>query len=144
VELNQILPIVNVSKAERARGKYRIQDKQFLDWLNIAAMENQPYLAPLEKVPVKKPTNYPRLCKPTIYDSLDFCLEATQKHGLETLILDLTRPDIELPVVKVIVPGMRHFWKRLAPGRLYDIPVKMGWLDIPLKEEELNSIGLFI
>jgi ribosomal protein S12 methylthiotransferase accessory factor len=39
---------------------------------------------------------------------------------------------------------LRHFWKRLAPGRLYDIPVKMGWLDAPLKEEELNPIGLFV
>ena len=37
-------------------------------------------------------------------------------------------PEIGLPVVKVIVPGLRHFWARFAPGRLYDVPVKLGWL----------------
>src|SRR5690606_30411941 len=30
---------------------------------------------------------------------------------------------IGMPAVKVIVPGLRHFWARFAPGRLYDVPV---------------------
>jgi len=42
---------------------------------------------------------------------------------MEFLVLDQTRPDIALPVVKVIVPGLRHFWPRFGPGRLYEIPV---------------------
>jgi hypothetical protein len=53
-------------------------------------------------------------------------------------VLDQTRPDIEVPVVRVIVPGLRHFYRRLAPGRLYDVPVKLGWRDRPLAENELN------
>jgi ribosomal protein S12 methylthiotransferase accessory factor len=40
--------------------------------------------------------------------------------------------------VRVIVPGLRHFYKRFGPGRLYDVPVKMGWLDRPLREDELT------
>jgi ribosomal protein S12 methylthiotransferase accessory factor len=63
---------------------------------------------------------------------------------MEVLVLDMTRPDIGLPVVKVMVPGLRHFWQRLAPGRLYDVPVDMGWLKTPLEETELNPLGLFI
>ena len=59
------------------------------------------------------------------------------------LVLNQTRPDLELPVVKVIVPGIRHFWNRFAPGRLYDVPVQLNWLPEPRKEEELNSIPLF-
>ena len=43
-------------------------------------------------------------------------------------------------VVRVVVPGMRHFYKRFAPGRLYDVPVKLGLRDVPLREEELNQI----
>ncbi len=31
-------------------------------------------------------------------------------------------------VVKVIVPGIRHFWRKTGLGRLYDVPVKLGWL----------------
>jgi ribosomal protein S12 methylthiotransferase accessory factor len=59
---------------------------------------------------------------------------------MELLVLDQTRPDIGLPVVKVIVPGLRHFWPRLAPGRLYDVPVAMGWLSEPLRERDLCPI----
>ena len=60
--------------------------------------------------------------------------------GLDFLVLDQTRPDIEVPVVRVIVPGLRHFYRRFAPGRLYDVPVKLGLLDRPLSESELNPI----
>jgi ribosomal protein S12 methylthiotransferase accessory factor len=35
---------------------------------------------------------------------------------------------------------MRHFYKRFGPGRLYDVPVKLGWLKKPVKEEELNPV----
>jgi ribosomal protein S12 methylthiotransferase accessory factor len=63
---------------------------------------------------------------------------------MEVLVLDQTRPDIGLNVVKVIVPGMRHFWKRFAPGRLYDVPVKLGWLPESLKETQLNPVPMFL
>ena len=57
---------------------------------------------------------------------------------MEFLVLDQTRPDIGMPVVRVIVPGMRHFWARFAPGRLYDVPVTMGRRKHPLAEADLN------
>jgi ribosomal protein S12 methylthiotransferase accessory factor len=38
---------------------------------------------------------------------------------------------------------MRHFWRRLGPGRLYDVPVKMEWLDQPLPEAEMNPFSIF-
>ena len=62
---------------------------------------------------------------------------------MELLVLNQTRADVKMPVVKVIVPGLRHFWARFAPGRLYDVPVKMGWLKRPLREDELNPIPVF-
>ncbi len=55
---------------------------------------------------------------------------------MEMLVLDQTRPDIGLRVAKVIVPGMRHMWKRLGTGRLYDVPVSMGWLKEALTEDD--------
>lgn len=64
--------------------------------------------------------------------------------GLEVLALDCTQPDIELPVVRVVVPGLRHFWPRFGPGRLYQVPVKLGWLQTPRLEAELNPMPLFI
>jgi ribosomal protein S12 methylthiotransferase accessory factor len=68
------------------------------------------------------------------------CVRLVESHGLDFLVLDQTRPDVETPVVRVIVPGLRHFYRRFAPGRLYDVPVKLGLIDRPLEENELNPI----
>ncbi|MBJ6763807.1 TOMM precursor leader peptide-binding protein [Myxococcaceae bacterium JPH2] len=76
-------------------------------------------------------------------DVLD-CVARAARVGLETLVLDQTRPDIGLSVVKVTVPGLRHFWPRLGPGRLYDVPVRLGWRDAPLDEARLNPVPLFL
>jgi ribosomal protein S12 methylthiotransferase accessory factor len=76
-------------------------------------------------------------------EDVNTCVEIARQQGLETLVLDQTRPDIGLSVVKVIVPGLRHFWRRLGPGRLYDVPVKLGWIQQPLREEQLNPISMF-
>ena len=59
-------------------------------------------------------------------------------------MLDQTRPEVAFNVVKVIVPGLRHFWKRLGPGRLYEVPAKMGWLGSSLEEQAMNPFPLFL
>jgi oxazoline/thiazoline synthase len=66
------------------------------------------------------------------------------RRGLKLLFLDQTRPDIGIPVIKAIVPGLRHFRTRFAPGRLYTAPIEAGWLDRPRLESELNPIGFFL
>ena len=76
-------------------------------------------------------------------DDVAECQRRVERNGLEMLVLDQTRPDLGLPVVKVVVPGLRHFWARFAPGRLYDVPVRLGWLPRPLPEEQLNPLPMF-
>ncbi len=68
------------------------------------------------------------------------CVDVAKRAGLDFLVLDQTRPDIEVPVARVIVPGLRHFYRRFAPGRLYDVPVKLGLRDKPILESELNPL----
>ena len=63
---------------------------------------------------------------------------------MELLVLDQTRPDIGLRVAKVIVPGLRHLWKRLGSGRLYDVPSQMGWFSEPLTENQLNPFPMWM
>lgn len=77
-------------------------------------------------------------------DDVLACKEAACRRGIEVLVLDQTRSDVGLPVVRVIMPGMRHFWARLAPGRLYDVPVALGWLPAPLSEAQLNPLDFAI
>jgi oxazoline/thiazoline synthase len=64
------------------------------------------------------------------------------RRGIEVFVLDQTRPDVNFPVVRVVAPGLRHFWPRFAPGRLYDVPVGEGWLSRPLSEDELNPFSV--
>jgi hypothetical protein len=71
-------------------------------------------------------------------DQVMACVDIARRAGLDFLVLDQTRPDVEVPVVRVIVPGLRHFYRRFAPGRLYDVPVQLGLRDRPLPESELT------
>jgi ribosomal protein S12 methylthiotransferase accessory factor YcaO len=75
---------------------------------------------------------------------IDACVRRAGRLGLEVLALDQSRPDIGLHAVKLMVPGLRHFWPRLGPGRLYDVPVRMGWLEKPRTPEELNPTSLYL
>ena len=72
------------------------------------------------------------------------CVDRARAAGLETIVLDYTRPDLVLSTVKVVVPGLRHIWRRLGPGRLYDVPVTLGDVRAPLAEEQLNPLTLMV
>ena len=91
---------------------------------------------------VKTCGDYARLDSGDLREDLNTCVELAAKRGVETLALDQTRSDAGMRVVKVIVPGMRPWWARFAPGRLYDVPVEMGWQGAPLSEELLNPCHL--
>jgi ribosomal protein S12 methylthiotransferase accessory factor len=118
-------------------------DPQTAHWLGAATTANQPYLLPAEGL--SRPAgSYPRAWADDVADDVRACQAVVERAGMEMLVLDQTRPEIGLPVAKVIVPGLRHFWARLAPGRLYDVPVRLGWLSRPLAEHELNPIPMFL
>ena len=88
-------------------------------------------------------SDFPRQWSDDLRDDVRRCQQIVEEKGLEMLVLDQTRPDIGLPVAKVLVPGLRHFWARYAPGRLFDVPVELGWLPRPLAEDALNPIAMF-
>jgi ribosomal protein S12 methylthiotransferase accessory factor len=113
-------------------------------WSKTATLANQPYLVPDNTTPLLGRSNYDLRWSMDVREDVLRCQEIVEQQGMEVLVLDQTRPDIGLPVAKVFVPGLRHFWERLAPGRLYDVPVKLGWLKEPLAEDELNPIPMFL
>jgi bacteriocin biosynthesis cyclodehydratase domain-containing protein len=102
-------------------------------------LADHPYLLPANKPAVESgfDSKFGRLDS---HEQVTACVHLAGREGLDFLVLDQTRPDIEVPVVRVIVPGLRHFYRRFAPGRLYDVPVKLAWRDRPLGEDELNPI----
>jgi oxazoline/thiazoline synthase len=136
-EMNQSLGI------DLDNGNTVPDDPDWQYWLKSATLENQPYLVGDRTVPAKVYSDYPYRYHDDLRQDVEHCVEIAAQQGMETLVLDQTHPDIGLNVVKVIVPGLRHFWSRLAPGRLYEVPVKMGWRSTRLTEEQFNPIPMF-
>ncbi|MEM7113883.1 MAG: TOMM precursor leader peptide-binding protein [Chloroflexota bacterium] len=114
------------------------------EWLKTATLAAHPYLQVDEKRPLRTANDYVYQMRDDLRDDVQACVDIVAAQGLETFVLNLTQPDVGLPVVKVFVPGLRHFWTRFAPGRLYDVPVKMGWLERPFMETELNPLPMFL
>ena len=137
-ELNQIWRF----KADNDKSQFDDPDADY--WFQEATLENQPYLVPEQSVSPTAYSDYRQCWSDDLRQDVLTCVEIAAQQGMETLVLDQTRPDIGMSVVKVIVPGMRHFWARFASGRLYEVPVKLGWLPAPLKEEQLNPIPMFL
>ncbi|MFG2820587.1 TOMM precursor leader peptide-binding protein [Kitasatospora sp. NPDC048365] len=141
-EMNQFLgPVAGDAEG---RVNYAGSDHEQKAWWTTATVANQPYLLPDPAAPASGPGRWPVLAGADLADDLALAQRLVEDRGMEFLVLDQTRPDVGLPVARVIVPGMRHFWARYAPGRLYDVPVELGWLKEPTPESELNPIPIFI
>ncbi len=82
--------------------------------------------------------NYPST--DDLRQDIRWCVKLAARRGIETLVVDMTRPETGFPVVRVVAPGLRPAWARLGPGRLYDVPVALGWLAGPHSERDLNPV----
>jgi oxazoline/thiazoline synthase len=114
-------------------------EKSSLDGSNPLRLQDHPYLTPGEK-PLVHPEPDVKFGHLDTREQVAAYIALAKRGGFDFLVLDQTRPDIGAPVVRVIVPGLRHFYRRFGPGRLYDAPVRLGWRDRPLTESELNPI----
>lgn len=140
-ELTQLLPLAAQATRE---GGYATSDPELLSWWTKSTVANQPYLRPDPATPARTPRDFDYTPRSDLREDVEACKALVLAHGMELFVLDQTRPDVALPVVKVIVPGMRHFRARLAPGRLFDVPVTQGHLNAPRLYGELNPIPLFV
>lgn len=143
-EMNQSFPHILSAFNEDGTTNPNFGDTEAVDWWTNSSCSNQPYLMPDKNREMKYQADYSWDYSDDILENIHLCQKIVEQQGMQMLVLEQTRPDIGVPVVKVVVPGLRHFWARFAPGRLYDVPVKLGWLERPLKEEELNPVPMFL
>ena len=108
------------------------------EWLAAVTTATDPWLAQHGSVPLASASTL------NLHESLDAVLVALSKAGLEAWWMDLTRSDIGLPVVRTVVPGLRHFWNRFAPGRLYNVPVSLAWVPDGYGEDDVNPRWVFM
>lgn len=130
--LTELTQFMSVSMMGGASG-----EKPTLDGVTPLRLDDYPFLTPSDR-PIVAPVPSLELHDNT-RDQVIACVEIAARAGYDFLVLDQTRPDVEVPVVRVVVPGLRHFYRRFAPGRLYDVPVKLGLLERPRLESELTT-----
>jgi oxazoline/thiazoline synthase len=136
-ELNQSLAPVADMRAEEP-GRPGAEPTALDRWRTRTAAD-MPYLRP---DPAARPATRHRGPAGGLSRQLGTVISTLAMRGMEVLALNQTRPDIGLPVVKVVVPGLRPHWARFAPGRLYDVPVRLGRLPAATAYHELNPVPL--
>lgn len=73
-----------------------------------------------------------------------YCLAVLRKCDLEAFVVNTTRKSSPFHTVKVMAPGLCFIWAELGNKRLYQVPVKLGWLEQPIEESKMNPINLFV
>jgi ribosomal protein S12 methylthiotransferase accessory factor len=139
-EMNQMLGMVPSLENDHADEAATARDPERL-WWQLDSLDDQRHLLPTG--PDTRPDLHAHDWTLDGKANVERAIGIVEAKGMQMHVLNCTHPDIGMPVVKVMVPGMRFFWPRLAPGRLYDVPVQLGWIDRPLTEDELNPTPIF-
>jgi ribosomal protein S12 methylthiotransferase accessory factor len=136
-EVNQSLDAVPLAGGPPSAQTYR-GSHDALQWWRQATVQNQAYLTPSPDNAMRRMSDTADLSTERIDTDVTLLVQRLAAQDIEVLVLEQTRPDVGLPVVRVVAPGLRHFWARFGPGRLYDVPVQQAWIPRPLDETELN------
>jgi thiazole/oxazole-forming peptide maturase SagD family component len=138
-EVTQSLPAV-MHRTPTGRTVYGVREDAAITWWEQATRRSEPYLNPRPGVAARFPAS-------TLPSDLDVAIKAITERigalGLDIYVLDQSRAEVDLSVVKVFIPGMCHFWNRFGQARLYSVPVKLGWLDAPTAECDLNPWHIY-
>ena len=142
-ELNQMLP--TVLQDPEARRRQLLPDfEDAIEWWETATLQGHDYLQPCAEAPSCSVADYVTPQSTDLRDDVLYCVARAEAVGCDVLVHDLTRADVGLAVAKVIVPDLRHFWRRLGRGRLYDVPAELGWIERTTAERDMNPVSMFV
>ena len=143
-ELSQVTALVDVSLrlGSPASASHDIFEDQ-KRWLAEVNAGDEPYLLPAPGRAIRGRALADHSTR-DLRDDVQTCLRLAARRGLELLVLNTSRRGVDLATVRVIVPGLRHYYPRLAAGRLYDVPVALGRAAAPLDERAMNPRPLFL
>ncbi|MEU5903044.1 TOMM precursor leader peptide-binding protein [Micromonospora sp. NPDC047467] len=140
-EVNQFLPAVPGPTS--ARNRYGINDPDTARWFGTVRVADQPWLSPDPTRAPSTAADHPASTTGDVGGDVRRCVRRAERAGLEVIVVDQSRPDVDLAVVKVVVPGLRHFWRRLGPGRLWDVPARLGRGPLAADEASANPLNVF-
>lgn len=138
-ELNQMLPT-----ADGVSGSPRTADPEAERWRRATRLAEHPFLGPAPHALPRRRGDVGSLATRDLAADVELVRRRLERTGGEVLVLNQTRPEVGLPVVKVVVPGMRSLLPRFAPGRLFDVPVALGLRSTPIDAGDLNPTPMFL
>ena len=137
-EMNQALPAILSMRNTPGAFAARPKQARRMDHWPSHQISQCPYLTPDDQQPLCSVDDYAEVPYHDLAGALQHIISLVEQRDMDLLVQDQTRPDLALYVVKVIVPRLRPYWRRLAPGRLYDVPVHLGWRTTPCPESRMN------
>jgi ribosomal protein S12 methylthiotransferase accessory factor len=140
-EMNQSLESVPMAAGPDAARTYRGSQQAVRWWRTVRAAADR-YLMPDPEAAPRRLQDFNRSASDDLRRDILTCTALAESRGIEILVLDQTRPDVDFPVVRVVAPGLRHFWARFGEGRLYDVPLQQGWLTQSRDEAEMNPFAV--
>jgi oxazoline/thiazoline synthase len=102
----------------------------FVTLARTGSLDDFPFLVPDAGAPAQRPSR----------GSTEDLVEGLADQGLAAFAVDLSRGPWS--VVRVIAPGLRPLWPRFAPGRLSDVPHRLGWTAEPAPEASFNPVPI--
>jgi len=142
-EMNQVLFSAQAASDPSAAGA-ALLDPVMRAWLQEATVASEPYLLPAPHLPKRSAADFSPVPSCDLKALVELGVARARSCGLDVFVVDLTRPDMGVPVVKVMAPGMAHHWRRLGHDRLYTVPVRLGWLAAPTPENKMNRWSLVV
>ena len=136
IELNQLLPVALTARSSNS-------DQTLYAWMDTQTINDHPHLNTNQPTALNFKTVHPNKIE-VLEEAIQTLTGRLAEQSIELIAFDLTQRDTQLPVVRMLAPGLRHFWRRTAAGRLYDVPVKLGWVNRELTEEQLNPHSITI
>lgn len=120
------------------------QERELAQWILTQSIYDHPHLLPLDNQTKQYPAIQSSLATDDFLDDIQTCIKLLTHQNVRAFFVNLNNSSINHHTVKVICPELRHFWCRLAPGRLYDVPLKMKWISKNLLENEMNDVPYFL
>ncbi|MEV4281018.1 TOMM precursor leader peptide-binding protein [Actinoplanes xinjiangensis] len=140
-ELNQFLPLA--AAVAGANGGHHGAEPETARWLTTVTTADQPWLRPDPDQPPTTPATHPSPVTTDTSAAVTAAVDTARAAGLELIVVDQSRPELELAVARVVVPGLRHFWRRLGPGRLWETPAVLGRAPLATGEDSINPLSVF-
>lgn len=141
-ELNQMM-VHRTENRDFSSGMIAPSQKDFARWVLNENLRDHPHLTSIYKKSFSE-MDYPSIELEDFRDLIESLINILRGKNLSPYWLNMSHVDINFFTVRAIIPGLRHFWRRLGPGRLYNVPVEQGLLDQCKPESSMNPTPYFL